>query len=132
MKPGDLLFTCGEGWISDSIELISGSASRARSRLGGRPKKLDLSQVKMDKSLYDSRQYSVREICDMMGISKQTLFNYLHQTKQARDGITISHPCISKGCYRMVTEISIGGDEKFVGIVNTFQKNAARHGYCNQ
>lgn len=54
-------------------------AARARGRLGGRPKKLDPSKVKMAKSLYESKQYTIREICEMVGISKQTLYNYLNQ-----------------------------------------------------
>jgi len=54
-------------------------AARARGRLGGRPRKLDKNKVKMVRDLYESKEYTIREICEMMGVSKQTLYNYLRE-----------------------------------------------------
>ena len=53
------------------------SAARARGRLGGRPKILgaDKKQVVID--LYNERKLPVKKICEMMGISKPTLYNYV-------------------------------------------------------
>lgn len=53
------------------------SAARARGRLGGRPKSLndDKKQVVID--LYNERKLTVKKICEMMGISKPTLYSYV-------------------------------------------------------
>ena len=53
------------------------SAARARGRLGGRPKTLndDKKQVVID--LYNERKLTVKKICEMMGISKPTFYNYV-------------------------------------------------------
>ena len=53
------------------------AAARARGRLGGRPKKLDEKKRNLAVSLYNERKHSVNEICQMMGISKPTLYNYV-------------------------------------------------------
>jgi DNA invertase Pin-like site-specific DNA recombinase len=53
------------------------TAARARGRLGGRPKALDLNKRQLAVKLYNDRQYPIGEICQMMGISKPTLYNYV-------------------------------------------------------
>ena len=53
------------------------AAARARGRKGGRPPALDESKRKMAIKLYNSREHSVEEICQTMGISRPTLYNYL-------------------------------------------------------
>jgi DNA invertase Pin-like site-specific DNA recombinase len=53
------------------------TAARARGRLGGRPKALDLNKRQLAVKLYNDRQHSIDEICQMMGISKPTLYNYV-------------------------------------------------------
>jgi hypothetical protein len=53
------------------------TAARARGRKGGRPKALDPKKRKLAVKLYNDRQYSIDEICQMMSISKQTLYNYI-------------------------------------------------------
>ena len=53
------------------------SAARARGRKGGRPKALDPNKRELAVKLYNDRQYSIDEICQMMGISKPTLYNYV-------------------------------------------------------
>lgn len=54
------------------------AAARARGRKGGRPKSLDSKQQEAAIELYNQRNHSVQEICSIMGISKTTLYHYLH------------------------------------------------------
>ena len=54
-------------------------AARARGRLGGRPPALDDKQKEALVLLYKEKKHSVKEICQIMGISKQTLYNYLRK-----------------------------------------------------
>lgn len=53
------------------------AAARARGRLGGRPKKLSSSQRSLAVRLYRSKEHGIKEICEMLGISKTTLYAYL-------------------------------------------------------
>lgn len=53
------------------------AAARARGRLGGRPKSLDLKEQKVAIDLYNKKEMMVKEICTMMGISKPTLYKYI-------------------------------------------------------
>jgi DNA invertase Pin-like site-specific DNA recombinase len=53
------------------------TAARARGRLGGRPKALDPNKRQLAVKLYNDREHSIDEICQMMGISKPTLYNYV-------------------------------------------------------
>lgn len=55
-------------------------AARARGRVGGRPKTPEKTIQKALK-LYDSKDYSVKEICEMTGISSMTLYRYLNKRK---------------------------------------------------
>jgi len=57
------------------------AAARARGRLGGRPKALDDKQREALVLLYNEKKHSVKDICHIMGISRQTLYNYLRQDK---------------------------------------------------
>jgi DNA invertase Pin-like site-specific DNA recombinase len=53
------------------------TAARVRGRTGGRPKALDINKRQLAVKLYNDRQYPIGEICQMMGISKPTLYNYV-------------------------------------------------------
>jgi DNA invertase Pin-like site-specific DNA recombinase len=64
------------------------AAARARGRLGGRPKALDDKQREAVIVLYNEKKHSVKEICQIMGISRQTLYNYLRQDKATIVGQT--------------------------------------------
>lgn len=53
------------------------AAARARGRKGGRPRALDDRKIKLMRNLYNSKKHPVSEICDSLGVSKSTLYNYL-------------------------------------------------------
>jgi DNA invertase Pin-like site-specific DNA recombinase len=61
------------------------AAARARGKKGGRRKVLDEEKTQRLYKLYDetnadgSRKYAIDEICEMMGISKSSLYRYLGQ-----------------------------------------------------
>jgi DNA invertase Pin-like site-specific DNA recombinase len=54
-------------------------AARTRGRNGGRPKALDRKKIELAYQLYDAKKQSVKEICQILGISKPTLYSYLGQ-----------------------------------------------------
>ncbi len=56
------------------------SAARARGRLGGRPRALDEQKIKVALKLYEDRQHTLQEICKIIGVSKPTLYNYVHRS----------------------------------------------------
>ncbi len=53
------------------------AAARARGRLGGRPKKLNEKKAALAKSLYESKSHTTKEIAEMLGISRTTLYKYI-------------------------------------------------------
>jgi len=56
------------------------ASARARGRYGGRPPKLNDKKIKRLKKLYESKEMSVKEICEWAGISKPTFYNYLKKS----------------------------------------------------
>lgn len=56
-------------------------AARARGRLGGRPKALDAKKTALAKSLYESREHSIQDMCEMLGVSRATLYKYVRKNK---------------------------------------------------
>jgi DNA invertase Pin-like site-specific DNA recombinase len=52
-------------------------AARARGKWGGRQKSLTGKKVAMLQELYNSKQYSIREICKSLHISRATLYRYI-------------------------------------------------------
>ena len=54
-------------------------AARARGRLGGRPRALDAKKTELAYRLYDEKKHPIKDICQMLGISKPTLYAYLHR-----------------------------------------------------
>lgn len=58
------------------------AAARARGRVGGRPKALDLKQQRLLRKLHKSKEHSVRELCQLFKISKPTLYHYLEAVEQ--------------------------------------------------
>ena len=55
------------------------AAARARGRLGGRPKRLNISKRQLVVEMYRDRKRTVKEICQIVGISKPTLYKYLQE-----------------------------------------------------
>ena len=62
------------------------AAARARGRLGGKPKKLSKDQRKLTVELYHSKDHPIKKICEMMGISKQTLYEYVREAAAENSG----------------------------------------------
>jgi len=58
-------------------------AARARGRMGGRPKLMDDKKVEMVKVLLDNPNHSIQDICEMLGVSRATLYRHikLHRNK---------------------------------------------------
>ena len=54
------------------------SAARARGRKGGRPKGVDQKEQKAALALKKDAGHSIREICDIVGISRNTYYKYTH------------------------------------------------------
>ncbi len=57
------------------------AAARARGRFGGRPPKLSEKQQKVVVTLHKEGNHSIKEICQIMGISKPTLYGYITKSK---------------------------------------------------
>ena len=55
------------------------NAAKARGRTGGRPPALDTKEQKLLVKLYESGEHSIGEICQILRISKATLYNYLER-----------------------------------------------------
>ena len=62
-------------------------AARARGRMGGRPKSLNLEKQKAVANLYEKAELPVMEICRMFQISKPTLYKYVKIVKQQESKI---------------------------------------------
>ena len=79
---GKLMFTIFSGISQFERDMISIrtkeslAVSRARGRVGGRPKK---EKYKIDTAIkmYDSKLHSIKEITDITGVSKTTLYRYV-------------------------------------------------------
>ncbi len=56
-------------------------AARARGRKGGRPKALNKDKQALAVKLYDEKNHTVNRICEMMSISKPTLYKYIEDAK---------------------------------------------------
>jgi DNA invertase Pin-like site-specific DNA recombinase len=59
------------------------NAARARGRVGGRPEKLGAAKKRMAINLFKARQHSVKEICELAGVSKPTLYKYIRENEEA-------------------------------------------------
>lgn len=56
-------------------------AARARGRKGGRPKALNQDKQDLAVKLYDEKKHTVNQVCELMGISKPTLYKYIEAAK---------------------------------------------------
>ena len=57
-------------------------AARARGRNGGRPKALNAKKTELLFKLYDEKQHSIAELCELLGISKTALYGYINRRKE--------------------------------------------------
>jgi DNA invertase Pin-like site-specific DNA recombinase len=57
------------------------AAARVRGGMGGRPKLLDPIKLALALCMRQEGKDSIREICQTIGISKATLYNYLARAK---------------------------------------------------
>lgn len=55
------------------------AAARARGKRGGRPENLDEAKRHLLYRLYDEKQHTLVEICNLIGISKTALYAYLRR-----------------------------------------------------
>ncbi len=65
------------------------AAARARGRTGGRPKALDAKKTALLYRLYDEKKHSIQEICELVGVSKSTLYSYLRE-RETKSAIELS------------------------------------------
>lgn len=61
------------------------AAARARGRKGGRPPVLSKKQRAVAVKLYKEKKHTVKEICQIMGISKPTLYSYLRKAESSNE-----------------------------------------------
>ena len=59
------------------------AAARARGRQGGRRKSLDAEKRRVAIDLYQEKRMTVGKICELMGISKPTLYSYVREAQGA-------------------------------------------------
>ena len=59
------------------------AAARARGRNGGRRKSLDPDKRALAVDLYRKKELPVLKICELMGISKPTLYSYVRESQKA-------------------------------------------------
>lgn len=52
-------------------------AARERGKIGGRPKKLNTEKAKLARDLYNEKTRTIKQICELVGVSKPTLYKYL-------------------------------------------------------
>jgi len=87
---GKLLLTIFAGLSQFERDTISErvksglTAARARGRVGGRPK-IDKKLVEKALKMYDSKIYTIPEIMEDTGLSKQTIYNYLNERKKQKN-----------------------------------------------
>ena len=60
-------------------------AARARGRKGGRPQKNE-KEIKIALSMYDSKEFSISEICKRCDVSQGTLYKAINERKQKNGG----------------------------------------------
>jgi DNA invertase Pin-like site-specific DNA recombinase len=53
------------------------AAARVRGRRGGRPKALNAEKRALAIQLYEEKKIAIKDICELMGISKPTLYTYI-------------------------------------------------------
>ena len=44
--------------------------------MGGRPKKFNAEKARLAQDLYNEKTRTIKQICELIGVSKQTLYKY--------------------------------------------------------
>ena len=65
----------------DALTQAGLRAARVQGRVGGHPKVFAPSKRQRAVQLYQAKQLTVKEICEIMGISKPTLYAYVRQAQ---------------------------------------------------
>lgn len=58
-------------------------AARARGRKGGRPKKLTSNKLNLALELYQGKKHSIEQICEIVSVSKPTLYKYINKSHKS-------------------------------------------------
>jgi len=58
------------------------AAARARGRKGGRSRVLGGSKLETAFKMYDSREYTIRHICESLDVKERTFYTYLNRRKE--------------------------------------------------
>jgi DNA invertase Pin-like site-specific DNA recombinase len=58
------------------------AAARARGRKGGRPRKHTEKQIELARNLYSSKKHLIKDICQILDVSKPTLYGCLRLSTQ--------------------------------------------------
>jgi len=85
-------------------------AVRFRRNLEDRKKKLSSAQVLMLRTMYESKEHNLKEICNTFGISKPTLYRYLNQNiwKVDRFAVTVDSSCTGQAKSKKVWPVRPG------------------------
>lgn len=70
-------------WERDSIRTrvkAGVDAARARGRVGGRKPKLSAQKLKMAKTMYASKEYTIKEIADELVVSESTIYRAIRES----------------------------------------------------
>jgi DNA invertase Pin-like site-specific DNA recombinase len=61
------------------------AAARARGKLGGRKKSLNAKERKRAVETYKRKNHTVQQICEMMNITKPTLYAYIREGEASKN-----------------------------------------------
>ena len=61
------------------------AAARARGRLGGRKKSLSVKERKRAVEMHKRKNHTVQQICEMMNITKPTLYAYIREEQASQN-----------------------------------------------
>jgi DNA invertase Pin-like site-specific DNA recombinase len=91
------------------------SAARARGRKGGRPKGVDEKKMKAALALKKDPGRSVREICEILGISRNTYYKYTRSSdKPAPQKQSVSEPHDQPKVMKVKMWLRVENNSKFV------------------
>lgn len=63
------------------------AAARARGRRGGRIKKLRNGKLTLAQRLIEENKHSIDEMCEMLGVSRATMFRYIKEWRESKSSV---------------------------------------------